>query len=59
MGGLVAGRGSVFFDDVRVPATGLVGEVGKGFNIGMQGFDYSRALIGLQCCGAAQASLDE
>ncbi|HSW15708.1 MAG TPA: acyl-CoA dehydrogenase family protein, partial [Ramlibacter sp.] len=24
-----------------------------------QGFDYSRALIGLQCCGAAQASLDE
>jgi hypothetical protein len=25
----------------------------------MQGFDYSRALIGLQCCGAAQASLDE
>ena len=59
VGGLVAGRGSVFFDDVRVPATGLVGEVGKGFNIGMQGFDYSRALIGLQCCGAAQASLDE
>jgi cyclohexanecarboxyl-CoA dehydrogenase len=25
----------------------------------MQGFDYSRALIGLQCVGAAQASLDE
>jgi cyclohexanecarboxyl-CoA dehydrogenase len=25
----------------------------------MQGFDYSRALIGLQCLGAAQASLDE
>jgi cyclohexanecarboxyl-CoA dehydrogenase len=25
----------------------------------MQGFDFSRALIGLQCCGAAQASLDE
>ena len=25
----------------------------------MQGFDYSRALIALQCCGAAQASLDE
>jgi len=25
----------------------------------MQGFDYSRALIGLQCIGAAQASIDE
>jgi cyclohexanecarboxyl-CoA dehydrogenase len=25
----------------------------------MRGFDYSRALIGLQCCAAAQASLDE
>jgi cyclohexanecarboxyl-CoA dehydrogenase len=25
----------------------------------MQGFDYSRALIALQCIGAAQASLDE
>jgi cyclohexanecarboxyl-CoA dehydrogenase len=25
----------------------------------MQGFDYSRALIGLQCCATAQASLDE
>ncbi len=59
VGGLAAGRGSVFFDDVRVPATGVLGEIGKGFAIGMQGFDYSRALIGLQCCGAAQASLDE
>lgn len=59
VGGAVAGRGSVFFDDVRVPAHHLLGEVGKGFAIGMQGFDYSRALIGLQCCGAAQASLDE
>jgi cyclohexanecarboxyl-CoA dehydrogenase len=25
----------------------------------MQGFDFSRALIGLQCAAAAQASLDE
>ena len=25
----------------------------------MQGFDFSRALIGLQCIGPAQASLDE
>ena len=25
----------------------------------MQGFDYSRAIIGLGCIGAAEASLDE
>ena len=59
VGSVALGRGSVFFDDVRVPAGHCVGEVGKGFTQVMQGFDYSRALIALQCVGAAQASLDE
>jgi cyclohexanecarboxyl-CoA dehydrogenase len=52
-------RGSVFFDDVAVPAECMLGEEGAGFVQVMQGFDYSRALIGLQCIAAAQASLDE
>ena len=59
VGSLMLGRGSVFFDEVRVPADHVVGTVGQGFTQVMQGFDYSRALIGLQCLGAAQASLDE
>ncbi len=59
VGSAIIGRGSVFFDDVRVPASHRLGDEGKGFTQVMQGFDYSRALIGLQCCGAAQASLDE
>jgi cyclohexanecarboxyl-CoA dehydrogenase len=59
LGSAVIGRGSVFFDDVRVPIDHRLGDEGKGFTQVMQGFDYSRALIGLQCCGAAQASLDE
>ena len=59
VGSTIAGRGSVFFDDVRVPVSHRLGDEGKGFTQVMQGFDYSRALIGLQCCGAAQASLDE
>jgi cyclohexanecarboxyl-CoA dehydrogenase len=59
VGSAIAGRGSVFFDDVRVPINHRLGDEGKGFTQVMQGFDYSRALIGLQCCGAAQASLDE
>ncbi len=59
VGSAIIGRGSVFFDDVRIPADHRLGDEGKGFTQVMQGFDYSRALIGLQCCGAAQASLDE
>lgn len=53
------GRGSIFFDNVAVPASHRLGEEGKGFRQVMQGFDYSRALIGLQCLAVAQQSLDE
>lgn len=53
------GRGSIFFDNVEVPASHRLGEEGKGFKQVMQGFDYSRALIGLQCLAVAQQSLDE
>ena len=59
LGSHAIGRGSIFFDEVRIPASHLLGEEGMGFVQVMQGFDYSRALIGLQCCAAAQASLDE
>lgn len=53
------GRGSIFFDEVKVPAHHLIAEEGKGFTQVMQGFDYSRALIGLQCLGVADESLRE
>lgn len=53
------GRGSVFFDQVRVPDRFLLGEPERGFGPVMQGFDYSRALIGLQCLAVARRSLDE
>jgi len=53
------GRGSMFFDDVFVPAECLMAEENKGFSKIMTGFDYSRALIGLECIGPAQASVDE
>jgi len=59
VGGRVIGRGSVFFDGVRVPTSHVVGDEGKGFTQVMVGFDYSRALIALQCVACAQASLDE
>ncbi|MGK7654901.1 acyl-CoA dehydrogenase family protein [Roseovarius sp. B08] len=53
------GRGSVFFDDVFVPAENMMAEQDRAFGTIMAGFDYSRALIGLECLGAAQASVDE
>ena len=53
------GRGSLFFDDVRVPARQMLGEENKGFVQVMQGFDFSRALIGLQCLALARVCLDE
>jgi cyclohexanecarboxyl-CoA dehydrogenase len=59
LGSRIIGRGSLFFDDVFIPDDHLLGEQGAGFVQIMQGFDYSRALLGLQCIGAAQASLDE
>lgn len=53
------GRGSVFLDNVEVPADHMVGRENSGFTQVMEGFDLSRLLIALQCIGAAQASVDE
>lgn len=53
------GRGSIFFDDVRLPADHRLGGEGLGFVSVMQGFDFSRALIGLQVLAVARAALDD
>jgi cyclohexanecarboxyl-CoA dehydrogenase len=59
LGSRAVGRGSLFFDSVRVPADARIGTEGAGFVQVMQGFDFSRSLIGLMCIGAAQQSVDE
>ncbi|XVX19596.1 acyl-CoA dehydrogenase family protein [Actinomycetota bacterium] len=59
LGGRAIGRASIHFDGVRVGRDQLIGEEGAGFVSVMQGFDYSRAIIGLACLGAAQISLEE
>ena len=53
------GRGTLYLEDVFVPADNLVGTEGQAFALVMSHFDYSRAAIGLQCLGAARASLTE
>ncbi len=53
------GRGTLYLQDVFVPTDNLVGAEGQAFGLVMSHFDYSRAAIGLQCLGAARASLAE
>jgi cyclohexanecarboxyl-CoA dehydrogenase len=59
MGTIAVGRGAVVFAGARVPGSHLLGEEGKGFVQVLQGFDFSRALMGLQSIGAAQQTIDE
>ncbi|HRE21230.1 MAG TPA: acyl-CoA dehydrogenase family protein [Rhabdaerophilum sp.] len=59
LGSHAIGRSSIFFDDVRIPPAFRLADEGMGFVQVMQGFDFSRALIGLQVIASAQASLDE
>ena len=53
------GRGSLFFENVRVPLDHRLGEENQGFVQVMQGFDFSRALIGLQVLAVAKVALEE
>src|SRR5262249_385754 len=59
MGTRSISRGSIFFDGLELLASHRLSEEGHGFVTVMQGFDFSRALIGLQCLGVAKQSLAE
>ncbi len=59
LGSHAIGRSSIFFDDAVIPAGNRLAAEGAGFVQVMQGFDFSRALIGLQVIASAQASIDE
>lgn len=48
----------VVFDDVRVPASHLLGEEGAGFRIAMKGLNGGRVNIGACSLGGAQWALD-
>lgn len=58
-GGRAIGRASLHFDGLTVTRDELIGEEGAGFVSVMQGFDYSRAVIGLMCVGIAAAALND
>ena len=58
-GGHLSQRGSLFFDEVRVPLNHQIGAEGTGFVGAMEAFDFNRALIALACIGTASQCLDE
>ncbi|MCP5385742.1 MAG: acyl-CoA/acyl-ACP dehydrogenase [Novosphingobium sp.] len=44
----------VFFDDMRIPASSLIGEEGKGFRYILSGMNAERILIAAECVGDAK-----
>ena len=50
--------GSIRFNDLRVPDSNRIGEVGQGFSIAMHTLDRSRPTIGAQAVGIAQGAVD-
>ncbi|MEO6822810.1 MAG: acyl-CoA dehydrogenase family protein [Candidatus Nanopelagicales bacterium] len=48
----------LYFDDVRIPDSRRIGEVGTGFQTAMATLDHTRITIGAQAVGIAQGALD-
>lgn len=59
MGCRPQGRGTLAFEDVKLPEIYRIGEEGRGFYVIMGEFDYARAGIGLMCLGTAQVALED
>jgi alkylation response protein AidB-like acyl-CoA dehydrogenase len=49
----------VAFEDVRVPASHLIGAEGDGMSFTYEWFRYERLMIAARCCGAAERLIDE
>lgn len=49
----------VFFDDLRIPASALVGEEGKGFRYILSGMNAERILIAAECIGDAKWFIEQ
>jgi alkylation response protein AidB-like acyl-CoA dehydrogenase len=50
--------GQPMFDDVRVPAENVIGDVGQGFKVAMGTLDRSRLGVAAQALGIAQGATD-
>ena len=59
MGQRAAPAAEVFFDNVTVPASAMLGNEGQGFNMAMKVFDRSRPMVAASAVGLLQHCLDE
>ena len=59
LGQRAADTGEIFYEDVHLPSSALVGREGEGFKYAMETFDHSRPEIGAIAIGIAQRALDE
>ena len=50
-------QSELFFEDVRVPTTHMVGEEGRGFEYMMENLPQERIAIAVSCIGHAEAAL--
>lgn len=58
MGWRSSDTAELIFDECRVPATSILGEVNKGFYAIMKNFQNERLVLGAQAMGEAQKALD-
>ncbi len=56
---LIAGHLKLWFKDVRVPNTNVLGRVGRGLELSKEWFRHERVMIAARCCGAARRLIDE
>jgi len=59
MGIRTSNTADVIFDDMRVPASAMIGEEGTGFHTCMATLDITRALMGIGATGIMQRCVDE
>ncbi len=48
----------VYFDNVRIPGSRMIGAEGEGFRLAMRTLDHTRVTIAAQAIGIAQGALD-
>jgi len=48
----------MFFEDLRIPETAVIGEVGEGFYQMLDGLNEERIVIAAECLGLGEAAID-
>lgn len=58
IGRMALSTGGLSFNEVEVPEYCVLGEVGRGFYLNMEGFNLARILVAAACVGMAEKALE-